>query len=154
MRAIDRREYVEWIAKYRWRSIGVFTFRRGIRMKGGRRRFQEWIQTVELAERRPLSWLAFPEYGESDHLHLHVVIAGIGSRIYPHLPRWNQLAGHAHLLRYDPHHPGQWGPAAPDAHLGIDYAMKSLRSDDYDFDGSLHDQHLLPRFRKLAQRSN
>ena len=152
MRAIDRREYVEWIAEYRWRLIGVFTFRPGIRMKGGRRRFTEWMESVETAERRQLSWLAFPEYGKNGNLHLHVVIAGIRSRIYPHLKRWNRVAGHAQVLTYNPHYPGR-GWAAPDEHLGIDYAMKSLRSDDYDFDGHLHDQHLLPRFRRLARRS-
>jgi len=154
MRAIDRRKYVSWIAQYRWRLIGVFTFRRGIQMKNGRRLIKEWISDVERIERRQLSWLAFPERGESYNLHLHVVIAGIHSRIYPHLRRWNTVAGHAHVLSYDSHHPGQWGPAAPDEHLGIDYAMKSLRSDDYDFDGDLHNQHLLPRFRKLAKGSN
>jgi hypothetical protein len=152
MRAVDRREYVKWISQYRWRLIGVFTFRPGLQMKSGRRLIKEWIHAVELAEGRQLSWLAMPERGKSHNLHLHVLIAGIHSRIYRHVRMWNSLAGHCHLLTYDPHHPGQCGWAAPDEHPGIDYAMKSLRSDDYDFDGDLHDQHLLPRFRKLAKR--
>ncbi len=154
MKAVDRREYVKWLSQYRWRLIGVFTFRRGLHMKSGRRLFKEWIHAVELAEGRQLSWLAMPERGKSDNLHLHVLIAGIHSRVNRHVRMWNSLAGHCHLLTYDSHHPGRNPMATTDEPRGIDYAMKSLRSDDYDFDGDLHDRHLLPRFRKLAARGN
>lgn len=109
---------------------------------------------MEIAERRRLSWVAIPERGPSHNLHLHVFIAGIHSRVYGHVRMWNSLAGHCHLLTYDPRHPGRNGLATPDEPRGIDYAMKSLRSDDYDFDASLHDQHLLPRFKRLAEGSN
>ena len=154
MKADDRRKYVEWISQYRWRLIAVFTFRPGLQMKSGRRLFRQWIHAVELAEGRQLSWVAMPERGPSHNLHLHVLIAGIHSRVYKHVRMWNSLAGHCHLLTYDPHHQGRNGRATTDEPRGIDYAMKSLRSDDYDFDGDLHDQHLLPRFRKLAEGSH
>jgi hypothetical protein len=154
MTANERREYVEWIAQFRWRLICVFTFRHGLHMRRGRQLFKEWIHAVALAEGRHLSWVAMPERGKSDNLHLHVLIAGIHSRVYRYVRMWNSLAGHCHLLTYDPHHRGRNGIFKPDEPRGIDYAMKSLRSDDYDFDGELNDEHLLPRFRKLAKGSN
>jgi|SRR5690348_10170960 len=151
MRASDRRQHVKWLGQYRWRLWAVFTFRPGIRMKSARLLFRKWIYGVEMIEDRKLSWMAFPERGDGDNLHFHVLLAGIGSRIYNHARQWNALAGHCHILKYDPSHPGRDGQAIPSAFRGMDYAMKSLRNDDYFFDGELHDMHLLPRFRKVRR---
>ena len=148
MKSSNRLDYIKWLSQYRWRIWAVFTFRPGIQLKAARRLFETWIRVIELNERRRLSWVAFHERGSGRALHFHVMIAGISSRIYRHARHWDSLAGHCHLLKYDPRHPGRDGRALPREYRGIDYAIKSLRSDDYHFDGELHDQHLLPRYRK------
>ena len=148
MRSTDRRNYVVWLSQYRWRVWAVFTFRPGIQLKQARSLFEDWIHSVEVNEGHEVSWLALHERGDGRKLHFHVLIAGISSRIYLHVRHWNSLAGHCHLLKYDSHHPGRDGRAVPREYRGIDYALKSLRSDDFTFDGQLHDQHLLPRYRK------
>lgn len=153
MKSIVRGNYVEWVAEYRWRLIGVLTVRPGLHMKKSRNLLHQWFGEIEVAERRELSWLAFPERGSSENLHFHVLISGIASRVYRHVRRWEQLAGHAHFLRFDSHHPGKNGSGRTNARAGIDYTIKGLRSDDYDFEGHLHDRHLLPRFQKLAKES-
>jgi hypothetical protein len=154
MKAAKRISYVEWYGHYNWRLFCVFSFNRGMRLKEGLELFGKWIHAVELAEDRRLSWVAMPERGSPGNFHLHVLIAGIKSRIYNHVRMWNYLAGHCHVVFYDPRHPGRNFIREAVDHCGIDYSTKALRSDDYVFDAALHDVHLLPRFRKLADESN
>ena len=85
------------------------------------------------------------EHGsEGGKLHFHVLLAGARC-ITPQnaVELWIKVAGTAVIGLYDKNR------------RGLEYALKSIEDGpDYDFDASLHDEHLLPRFRKLATGSN
>jgi hypothetical protein len=148
MRSRTKAEYGKWLARYRWRWIGVMTFRFRLQGKAARRLLWQWLHDIELAEGHKLSWVAVPEKGTAtDAFHFHVLIAGIGSRLLRYVRLWNSLAGHCHLILFDPHHSGRDGDGGQSEHRGVAYAMKSLSSDDYELDGQLLDEHLLIRYR-------
>ena len=117
--------------------------------EGSTRATRAMDSDVELAEDRKLSWMAFPERGEGRSLHVHVLIAGIASRIYRYVRQWNAMAGHCHVLKFDPRHPGRHNEGQLEHSRGIDYFTKGLRSEEYKFDGKLHDEHLYSRFRRM-----
>lgn len=150
MRFAIRARYVEWLAKYRWRLICVFTLRRGRSAKTAKRLLRQWFEEMQRREGRLLSWIVRSERGPTGQLHFHVLIAGIASRVYPHAKRWEQLAGHVHIVRFRRLKYGRSGDECWTDDRGVDYVLKGVRDDDYDIDGELRDQHLLPRFRRPA----
>jgi hypothetical protein len=153
MRRSNKQNYIAWAARYRWRWLGVLTFRKRVAAKTALELARNWVHTIELAESRPISWLAIPERGDKGRLHVHILVAGIRSRLLLHMAVWNALAGHCHLVLFDPNHEGGSGAGNARENRGIAYALKSLRSDDYELDGQLHDRHLLPRFAIRKARS-
>jgi hypothetical protein len=148
-----KKHYIEWLAKYRWRWVGVLTFRLGLKGKAARKLLKAWVSEIERAERHKISWVAFPERGPANSsFHFHILLAGIGSHIYLHVKSWNQRAGHCALLVYDPRHPGNTGEGLAGEHRGIAYALKSLAFDDYEFLGQLLDKHMLVRHRRALRK--
>jgi hypothetical protein len=125
------------------------TFRSRLQGKAARRLLWQWLHDIELSEGHKLSWVAVPEKGTAtDAFHFHILIAGIGSRLLRYVRLWNSLAGHCHLVLFDPHHRAR----DRDDQRGVAYAMKSLSSDDYELDGQLLDEHLLIRHRRSSAR--
>jgi hypothetical protein len=75
-------DYIAWLEPYRWRWVGVLTFREGIRTRRARTLVQHWFDVISASEGHPISYFAVREFGgETDHLHYHVLVAGIGSRL-------------------------------------------------------------------------
>jgi hypothetical protein len=154
MNSNRKKRYIDWLARYRWRWIGVMTFRPGLRGNAARRMLWKWLHDVELAEGRRLSWIAVPEKGtKTEAFHFHVLIAGIGSRLLRYLRLWNSLAGHCHLALFDRNHRGRSGAGGPEENRGVAYALKGLASDDYELDGQLLDEHQLVRYRRASSDS-
>jgi hypothetical protein len=140
--------YIGWLEPYWWRWVGVLTFREGIRARSGRTRLMTWLNCIRNGEHHPISYFAVRELGgESDHLHYHILLAGIGSRLRLYLPKWEEMAGYPKLgvfrssfIRHTPEGLKQSS--------GIAYALKTLVHQDYEYEVDLHDEHLLPRYRR------
>jgi hypothetical protein len=147
MESAIRIQYVEWLSRYRWRLVCVFTLRRGRTAKTGKRLLKQWLEDMQRSEGRPLSWIVRPERGPEGHLHFHVLIAGITTRVYTHAKQWSRSAGYAHILRFK--RLKRSGRERRDDDRGVNYVLKGLEDDDYDIEIQLHDRHLLPRFKAL-----
>jgi hypothetical protein len=151
MREAVRDEFLTWIEKYWWRFIGVLTFRGGIRVKRARALLLTWIRQVERDEGHRLSYMAVLEVGsESDHPHFHVMIAGITSRLERYFHAWEEIAGFAKLTPFRSSIV-RTTAAGLVRSAGIDYALKSLAKEDFEFEAELHDEHLLPRHRRSLE---
>jgi hypothetical protein len=146
-------EYVNWLSEYWWRQIGVLTFREGIRARRARQLLLDWTNAIRTDERHAISFFAVRELGsESEHLHYHVLLAGIGSRLERYLHLWEEIAGYAKLSPFR----SKIVRVTPEGlrqSSGISYALKSLLHDECDFEVDLHDEHRLPRFRRPDDRS-
>jgi hypothetical protein len=153
MKEAHKREYVAWLEEYWWRWIGVLTFREGIRVRRARTLLREWLSVIQADEGHRISYVAVLELGsETDHLHFHIMLAGIASRLAHYLPLWEQMAGGAKLAPFR----SAFVRSTPDGlkrSSGIAYALKSLVNEDYDFEIELRDEHRLPRYRIVAERS-
>jgi hypothetical protein len=148
-----RNDYICWLEWYWWRWIGVLTFREGIRVRRARQLLLDWISAIQTDERHAISYFAVREIGgESEHLHYHVLVAGVASRLERYLHLWEESAGYAKLSPFRSNFV-RLTPEGLRQSSGISYALKSLQHDECDFEFDLHDEHLLPRFRRPDDRS-
>jgi hypothetical protein len=133
-----KHEYLEWLDQYHWTWFVTLTLREGIRRKSANRLVREWITLLEESEGAVVSWIRMAEFGgELGTLHFHALVAGVhGTTISQAEALWKRMAGRAMISPYDP------------SRRGLEYTLKSMEnSPDYDFDASLHDQHLRSRMR-------
>jgi hypothetical protein len=101
MRSEMQAEYVDWIAKYRWRIFCVFTLRTGQSANTAKHLLQQWFDVVQRVECRRSCRIAIPKRGRDGQLHFHVLIAGISSRVYRYAKQWEPMAGHVHMISFE-----------------------------------------------------
>jgi len=134
-------DYVDWLEVYEWIWACTLSFRNGIRRKSANRLWREWITRLEEIEGHRLSWARMAEFGETaGKLHFHGVVAGV-RRTWPSEAEslWLSIAGDA---RIEVMHSAGW----------LEYMLKEMEdNDDFDFDASLHPEHLLPPSRRISR---
>ncbi len=132
--------YVEFLGRYSWDLIATLTFRGYPSVFKARRRFDEWISSVEeKVGTRSFRWVRVTETGAyGDNVHFHLLLGGLRSKSLRWILLWQQLAGFADIAPFDPNRGG------------IRYMFKTIRPGQ-DFDLELH---LAPLPSEIGRRTS
>jgi hypothetical protein len=148
---ITRRElieaYADWLKTWTWDCFATLTFPGYPSATKAGRVFDEWIAQMEkLGGTKKFRYVRVLERGRGgDNIHFHVLIGGLkpSARRFPFkwAARWQEVAGHAVIQRFDPDNGGVYyllksllpdGDFAIDLHFNRDAVPDAREEEDYD----------------------
>ncbi len=98
-------EWGAWLDGWPWEWFVTATFRDPVGVEQAHDRWRKWTHEIEDAVQASLGWVRCTEYQRwrKGIPHYHALVLGVGNtRRLAWMDRWNQLAGFARILPYDP----------------------------------------------------